>query len=139
MRGPIVASAFFGAIFEWGKIRSGEKFRKDAVAEIDDLECRDQSPPSARKFICLPNTAVKQRTTRFSESGEMNFAWQGGDESPRSKSRFHLQRSSVKQISIEAAVLDRFEEVLGLDHIGIGKIGDGASDFENAVVRARRE
>ena len=41
---------------------------------------------------------------------------------------------SVEQVPIQAAVLDGLEEVGRFDAIGSRKVGDGAGDFENAVV-----
>lgn len=46
---------------------------------------------------------------------------------------------SVEEVPIEAAHLDGFEEVAGLDVFGVGEVGDGAGDFEDAVVGAGRE
>ena len=44
--------------------------------------------------------------------------------------------ASIKQIPVEAAVLDRFEQVRGSDGLGAGEVGDGARDLEDAVVGA---
>ena len=46
---------------------------------------------------------------------------------------------SIKHRAVEAAVLDGFEEVRGLDFFGAREIGDRAGDFENAIVGARGE
>src|ERR1700722_13066205 len=41
--------------------------------------------------------------------------------------------------AIEASVLDSFGDVFGFDVRGVFDIGDGASDFQDAVVRASTE
>ena len=43
------------------------------------------------------------------------------------------------QIPVESAVLDGFADVLGEDRFGASEIGDGAGDFEDAVVGAGAE
>ena len=45
-----------------------------------------------------------------------------------------VDRASVKHIPVEAAVLDRFEQMRRLDGVGAGEIGDGAGDFQDTVV-----
>jgi hypothetical protein len=40
------------------------------------------------------------------------------------------------QRPIEGAVLNGFADVLGGDGVGLGEIGEGAGDFEDAVVGA---
>ena len=47
--------------------------------------------------------------------------------------------SLIEQVPVEAAVLDGFEEVRCFDAIGAGKVGDGAGDFEDAVIGAGGE
>jgi len=42
--------------------------------------------------------------------------------------------ASVKYVAVEAAVLDRFEQMRRLDGVGAGEIGDGAGDFQDTVV-----
>jgi hypothetical protein len=50
-----------------------------------------------------------------------------------------LKRRSGPVIAVEAAVLDGFGEVLGGDVGGMIEVGDGAGDFEDAVVGAGGE
>jgi hypothetical protein len=58
-------------------------------------------------------------------------AWTGN----RKKAR----GGSIKQGAVEGAILDGFEEVRGFDAVGVGEVGDGAGDFEDAVVGAGGE
>ena len=46
---------------------------------------------------------------------------------------------SVPIIAIQTAILHRFGHVLGGDGLGFAQVGDGARQFQNAVVRAGRE
>ena len=46
---------------------------------------------------------------------------------------------SIKDVSVEAAVLDGFKEMVRFDAFGTGEIGNRPCDFENAVVGARGE
>lgn len=39
----------------------------------------------------------------------------------------------VEQGAVEGAVLDGFKEVRGFDAVGVGEVGDGAGDLEDAV------
>jgi hypothetical protein len=48
-------------------------------------------------------------------------------------------RKSNPQGAVEGAVADGFEEVGWLDGVGGGEVGDGAADFEDAVVGAGAE
>src|ERR1700722_10726041 len=41
--------------------------------------------------------------------------------------------------TVEAAVLDGFGDVFGLDRVGAFEVGDGAGDFQDAVVGAGAE
>jgi len=41
---------------------------------------------------------------------------------------------SIKDVSVEAPVLDGFEQVRGVDLLAAGQIGDGAGDLEDAVI-----
>ena len=43
------------------------------------------------------------------------------------------------QISVQRAILDRFANVVGGDVFGIGEVGDGAGDLEDAIVSAGAE
>ena len=44
--------------------------------------------------------------------------------------------SSIKYRAVEASILNGFEDVIALYSFGDGEIGDGAGDFEDAVVGA---
>jgi hypothetical protein len=46
---------------------------------------------------------------------------------------------SSLDLAVEGAELDGFEEVIGGDGVGRGEVGDGAGDFEDAVVGAGAE
>jgi len=52
-------------------------------------------------------------------------------------SRFASLRLTLRTVgAVEAAVLDGFGDVFGLDRVGTFEVGDGASDFQDAVVVA---
>jgi hypothetical protein len=40
----------------------------------------------------------------------------------------------IKQRPVEAAVLNRFQQMWGFDILGSCEVGDGAGDFEDAVI-----
>ncbi len=46
---------------------------------------------------------------------------------------------SIKDIAVQAAVLDGFEQVGSFDIFGIGQVRDGAGNLEDAVVGSGRE
>ena len=46
---------------------------------------------------------------------------------------------SIKNGAVETAVLDGFEQVRGLDFFGGAQIGNGARDFQDAIVGAGGE
>ena len=46
---------------------------------------------------------------------------------------------STPVVPVQAAVLHGFGDVFGFDAIQAAEVGDGAGDFEDAVVRARRQ
>ena len=54
----------------------------------------------------------------------------------RHEGRLVARAGSHPQRPIESAVLDRFADVIGRDVGRSGKIGDGAGDFQNAIVGA---
>jgi hypothetical protein len=57
----------------------------------------------------------------------------------RRKRRLKHTGNSDPQCAIEAAVLDCFADVFGGDGLGGSEVGDGAGDFENAIVGAGAE
>jgi hypothetical protein len=49
---------------------------------------------------------------------------------------FWFSCESDPESAIEGAVLDGFADVFGGDGVGGGEVGDGAGDFQDAVVSA---
>ena len=54
-------------------------------------------------------------------------------------SRARQARDLVKEVAIQAAVLDRFEQVRRLDPLRRRQIGDGSRYFEDAIIGPRRQ
>ena len=57
----------------------------------------------------------------------------------RARARPAHSGGSIKQVAVEAAVLDGYEQVGRGGGVGAGQVGDGARDLEDAVVGARGE
>ena len=45
----------------------------------------------------------------------------------------------IKYRAVEAPILNRFEQVVAFDFVDAGEIGDGAGDFQDAIVGAGGE